>query len=92
MSARTTTDNHICNNVITPHMATILQAKIRRIGNSLGILLPREAIQAEGVNSGDMIYITISTSSPLDHQNRLFEIAGSYEGSSAFEREREDRY
>lgn len=35
-----------------------LQTKVRKIGNSYGILLPKEAIHAMKVKEGDAIYLT----------------------------------
>ncbi len=32
--------------------------KIRKIGNSLGVVLPKEALQAMNVTEGDTIYLT----------------------------------
>lgn len=32
--------------------------KIRKIGNSLGVVLPKEALQRLGVAEGDRIYLT----------------------------------
>lgn len=36
----------------------IIETKVRRIGNSLGIVLPKEALQALKVEEGSMIYLT----------------------------------
>ena len=35
-----------------------MKTKIRKIGNSLGIVLPKEALQAMNVEEGASIYIT----------------------------------
>jgi putative addiction module antidote len=35
-----------------------IETKVRRIGNSLGILLPKEAIQALKVKEGATLYLT----------------------------------
>ena len=35
-----------------------IQTKVRRIGNSLGIVLPKEALQALKVGEGDTLYLT----------------------------------
>jgi len=42
-----------------------IQTKVRRIGNSLGIVLPREAIQALRVKEGAALYITEAPESSL---------------------------
>ena len=36
----------------------IIEAKVRKIGNSLGIVLPKEALQALKVGEGDVLYLT----------------------------------
>ncbi len=35
-----------------------IETKVRRIGNSLGIVLPKEALQALKVQEGDVLYLT----------------------------------
>jgi putative addiction module antidote len=35
-----------------------IQTKVRKIGNSLGIVLPKEALQALKVGEGDTLYLT----------------------------------
>ena len=35
-----------------------MQTKIRKIGNSYGIVLPKEAMQAMKVKEGDVLYVT----------------------------------
>ncbi|MCF7732390.1 MAG: AbrB/MazE/SpoVT family DNA-binding domain-containing protein [Akkermansiaceae bacterium] len=37
-----------------------IQTKVRRIGNSLGIVLPKEALLALKVEEGDALYLTES--------------------------------
>jgi putative addiction module antidote len=35
-----------------------IETKVRKIGNSLGVLLPKEAVQALRVKEGDTLYLT----------------------------------
>jgi putative addiction module antidote len=35
-----------------------MQTKVRKIGNSLGIVLPKEALQALKIQEGDTLYLT----------------------------------
>ncbi len=35
-----------------------IQTKVRKIGNSLGIVLPKEALQALKVQEGDVLFLT----------------------------------
>lgn len=42
-----------------------IQTKVRRVGNSLGIVLPKEAIQALHVKEGSALYLTEAPESSL---------------------------
>jgi putative addiction module antidote len=42
-----------------------IKTKVRRIGNSLGIVLPKEAIQALHVKEGAALYLTEAPESSL---------------------------
>ena len=48
-----------CNNDGYP-MPYPYKTKVRRIGNSLGIVLPKEALQALKVQEGDTLFLTES--------------------------------
>lgn len=36
----------------------VIQTKVRKIGNSLGIVLPKESLQALKVQEGDVLFLT----------------------------------
>ena len=42
-----------------------IQTKVRKIGNSLGIVLPKEALQALRVEEGATLYLTEAPNSSL---------------------------
>ena len=42
-----------------------MQTKVRKIGNSLGIVLPKEAVQAMKVKEGAVLYLTEAPNSTL---------------------------
>ncbi len=42
-----------------------MQTKVRKIGNSLGIVLPKAALQAMKVREGDTLYLTESPENSL---------------------------
>ena len=42
-----------------------MQTKVRKIGNSLGIVLPKEAIQAMKVKEGTTLYLTEAPESSM---------------------------
>jgi putative addiction module antidote len=44
----------------------IIETKVRKIGNSLGILLPKEAVQALRVEEGSTLYLTEAPNSSLN--------------------------
>ena len=73
-------------------MAEVFEAKLRRVGNSLGIIIPKEVIQATGYDDGDTIQVSIPSDN-FEERNRLMRsIAGMYRGKGGFEREKEDRF
>ena len=42
-----------------------MKTKVRKIGNSYGIVLPKEALQAMKVKEGDVLYLTESAENSL---------------------------
>lgn len=44
--------------VITEVITMAIETKVRKIGNSLGIVLPKEALQALRVEEGAVLYMT----------------------------------
>ncbi len=42
-----------------------VETKVRKIGNSLGIVLPKEALQALRVEEGSVIYLTEAPNSSM---------------------------
>ncbi len=43
----------------------IIETKVRKIGNSLGIVLPKEAVQSLRVEEGTTVYLTEAADSSL---------------------------
>ena len=41
-------------------MAEVFEAKLRKIGNSLGVIIPSEIIDELGYHKGDVVHIDIS--------------------------------
>ncbi len=73
-------------------MAEVFEAKLRRVGNSLGIIIPKEVIQAGGFVEGDTIQVSIIESNLAERNKLLLAIAGKYKGKEPFVRDKEDRY
>ncbi len=73
-------------------MAEVFEAKLRKIGNSLGIIIPKEVIQATGYSEGDTIQVSIISSNLKERNRLLLSIAGKYKEKYPFVRDKEDRY
>ena len=73
-------------------MAEVFETKIRRIGNSLGIIIPAEIIEELGYHNGDTISIAIPPSDLKKRNKLLKQLAGMCKGMSPFVRDEEDRY
>jgi bifunctional DNA-binding transcriptional regulator/antitoxin component of YhaV-PrlF toxin-antitoxin module len=43
----------------------ITQSEVKRWGNSIGIIIPKEIAKAEGISAGDRISIEITKCKPL---------------------------
>lgn len=87
-----TPKNLYCYNVITNIMAEVFEARLRRIGNSLGIIIPNEIIQDLGYGQGDTIPVTIPTTN-LETRNRVLTgLIGMDRGKADFKRDKEDRF
>jgi len=73
-------------------MAEVFEAKLRRIGNSVGIIIPNEVLTAAGYDVGDTVPVSIPSEN-FEERNRLLKsIAGMYKGKEGFQREKEDRF
>lgn len=68
-------------------MTEIFKTKVRNVGTSLGVLLPKEVIREEGIKEGEEIEISILKKN-LDLINRSF---GIDRGAKKFERDHTDR-
>ncbi len=72
-------------------MSEVFEAKIRKIGNARGVIIPNELLERIHAFEGDTIELVI----PISKTKRLKalgRIAGSYKGAKPFKREYEDRY
>ncbi len=73
-------------------VATVIDTKLRRIGNSMGVIIPREVIEAQGYRQGDTIHVAFPSRAMTDRNMRLKALAGTFKNKAAFVREKEDRY
>lgn len=84
--------NLISYNVITHLMAEIFETKIRKIGNSLGVIIPSDLIEELGYHNGDTVKVAIPPSGLKKRNDLLKQLAGQFKGKSPFVRENEDRF
>jgi antitoxin component of MazEF toxin-antitoxin module len=73
-------------------MTTLFEAKLRRVGNSMGFIIPGEVVKKNGYREGDTIKVALLKHS-LEERNRfILSIAGKLKGYPPFERDKEDRF
>ena len=84
--------NILSYNVITFIMAEVFEARLRKIGNSLGILVPSQIIEELGFHKGDIIHVAIPPAETMKRNKILLELTGIDKKKSSFQREKEDRY
>ncbi len=73
-------------------MSELFDAKLRKIGNSLGIIVPSKIIESLNFHKGDVVHVVIP---PLENKKRnklLLGLAGIDKDKKPFERGKEDRY
>ncbi|HLC32334.1 MAG TPA: hypothetical protein VJJ82_00755 [Candidatus Nanoarchaeia archaeon] len=68
-------------------MSEVFDAKVRKVGTSLGILIPNEQIVKENVKEGEVI--SVGFLRRKDVRNAL-KAKGIYKGALPFEREEEE--
>ena len=73
-------------------MTEVFETKLRRIGNSLGVIIPSEIIEELGFDKGDIIQVEIPLKSNARRNKDIIKIAGIYKNKSPFRREKGDRY
>jgi antitoxin component of MazEF toxin-antitoxin module len=76
--------------VITYLMATVFEGKVRRLGNSMAVIIPKEVLEETGAREGDVVKLSV----PIPRQRRVEafrKMAGIDSGNGKFARERGDR-
>lgn len=66
----------------------LFKAKVRRVGTSLGVLLPKEITEKEHIKEGEEIELGVLRKKRLEEIEKMFGIA---RGAKPFERDRADR-
>ena len=69
----------------------LFKGRLRRVGSSLGVLVPKRALQDLRAHEGDEVEVVIL---PPRHErkSRLRSALGSVPGLAPFKRERKDRF
>ncbi len=69
-------------------MPELFKAKVRRVGTSLGVLIPKEFAEQEKIKEGEMVDVGLLK----ENRSKLIEKAfGSAKGAKPFIRDRADR-
>ncbi len=71
-------------------MSAVFEGKVRRLGNSMAVIIPKEILAEVGVKEGENLKLVI----PISKQTRkkvIKKMAGIDAGTRPFEREKRDR-
>lgn len=71
-----------------PIMTELFKAKVRKVGSSLGVLIPKEVANAEKIKEGEEIEVSLLKRRKLAE---LLKLVGTAKGAQPFERDREER-
>ena len=69
-------------------MPELFKAKVRKVGTSLGVLIPKEIAKREKIKEGEEVEIGLLKAKKVNEVLRLF---GTAKGTKPFVRDREDR-
>lgn len=69
-------------------MPELFKTKVRKVGTSLGLLIPKEFARKEGIREGEGVEVGLLKETRLRILQRAF---GSAKGAGAFVREKSDR-
>lgn len=70
-------------------MAEMFKVKVRKVGDSLGILIPKDIADTESIKEGEEVEVSVLKRKKLEAL--LKKVMGSAKGAGPFERDREDR-
>ena len=74
-------------------MSRVFQGKVRRVGNSLAVIIPKEVLEEIGADEGDNVKVSIVYRQDQTKKKRgiLESVAGIYPNAKPFVRDRSDR-
>ena len=67
----------------------LFKTKVRQVGTSLGMLIPKDIVKIEHIKEGQMVNVSLLKERKLD--DLLKKVRGTAKGAAPFEREKEDR-
>jgi len=71
-------------------MAEVFEGKVRRLGNSMAVIIPGKVLSQAGVREGDVVKLAIPV--PVARRRRIWmRVAGIDRGMPRFSREEQDR-
>ena len=71
-------------------MTQVFEGKVRRLGNSMAVIIPRNVLSEVGIHEGDVLKLAIPV--PIAKRMRIWKkVAGIDRGLSAFSRDKHDR-
>jgi len=73
-------------------MSEVFEAKLRKIGNSLGIIVPSNIIEELNFHKGDVVHVVIPPTKNIKRNKLLLSLAGIDKNKIPFKREKGDRY
>ena len=73
-------------------MSEVFESKLRRVGNSIGVIIPNKIIEELGYNLGDNIYLAIPPGDNKKRNKKIIALAGIDKDKKPFKREKRDRY
>ncbi len=69
-------------------MPELFKTKVRRVGTSLGVLIPKELIERQKIKEGEEVEVGLLKQRKIGEVLRLI---GTTKGTKPFERDRTDR-
>jgi antitoxin component of MazEF toxin-antitoxin module len=72
-------------------MSTAFEGKVRRVGNSMAVIIPKDVLEETGAREGDIVKLSV----PIPKQKRkaaIKKMAGTDLKSKPFMREKSDRF
>ena len=69
-------------------MPELFKAKVRKVGTSLGVLIPKDVAEKQKIKEGEEIEVGLLKERRLDE---VLKLIGTAKGTKPFERDRTDR-